>query len=80
MTLDERSASLLPGDCLVQHLPEIQLDDASRLALCQGRSFTGVFPVIGLARVYDGGRRFLGLAEVHADGTVSPRRLINTSS
>ncbi len=80
MSLTDRVASLLPSDCLVLHLPEIQLDDASRLALCQGRSFASAFPAAELARVYDQDRHFLGLAHIDPDGVIASHRLINTST
>lgn len=80
LTLDARRALLLPSDCLVLHLPEIQLDDAARLALCQGRSFATEFPAADLARVYDKNQRFLGLARIDPNGVLTPHRLINTAT
>lgn len=76
----ERIGILLPSDCLVQHLPEIQLGHAERLALCQGRSFASEFTPSPLVRVYDMQHRFLGLAHVGIDGKVAPQRLINTAN
>jgi tRNA pseudouridine55 synthase len=75
----ERAATLLPNDCLVLHLPQVQLDDIGRLALCQGRSFATEFPAAELARIYDSDSRFLGLAGIDACGVITPHRLINTS-
>jgi tRNA pseudouridine55 synthase len=80
LTLDARRALLLPSDCLVLHLPEIQLDDAARLALCQGRSFATEFPAADLARVYDKNQSFLGLARIDPNGVLTPHRLINTAT
>lgn len=75
----ELAAALLPNDCLVLHLPQVQLDDISRLALCQGRSFATEFPAAELARIYDSNSRFLGLAGIDVCGVLTPHRLINTS-
>jgi len=76
----DRATLLLPSDCLVQHLPEIELDAADRHALCQGRQVASQFSAVQLARVYDASRHFLGLARVDQHGVIVPHRLINTSS
>lgn len=80
MDATQRTALLLPSDCLVQHLPAIELDDADGFALCQGRQVPSTHPTAELARIYDSARRFLGLAQVNPQGVIVPRRLINTSS
>ena len=80
MDSGERAALLLPSDCLVQHLPEIELEAADRHALCQGRQVASPHPVTELARIYDSARHFLGLARVDQHGLIVPHRLINTSS
>lgn len=77
---EERATLLLPSDCLVWHLPGIQLDHTARLALCQGRSFASEFTPAPLVRVYDLQHRFLGLARVDTDGVIAPHRLINTAN
>jgi len=79
MNPEERVALLLPSDCLVRHLPEIQLDHTARLALCQGRNFASEFTPAPLVRVYDMQHLFLGLARVDTDGVIAPQRLINTA-
>lgn len=76
----ERAGPLLPSDCLVRHLPAIQLGPADRLSLCQGRSFASAFTPCPLVRVYDMEQRFLGLAHVDTDGRVAAQRLINTAN
>lgn len=78
MNTTERIATLLPSDCLVLHLPEIQLDAAGCIALCQGRSFATALPVTELGRVYRN-HHFLGLAHIDATGIITPHRLINTT-
>ena len=80
MTLATRAGCLLPSDCLVLHLPSIQLDDAARLTLCQGRSFGTAFGAAELARVYDRHHHFLGLAHIDPTGVLTPHRLINTAT
>ncbi|MHB8916244.1 MAG: tRNA pseudouridine(55) synthase TruB [Thiobacillus sp.] len=80
MDAAQRTALLLPSDCLVQHLPEIELNVADRLALCQGRQVPSTHPAAELARIYDSARLFLGLAHVDSQGVIVPHRLINTSN
>jgi len=73
----QRHALLLPADCLVAHLPAVQLEDADAAALCQGRSITHVTAEPGLIRAYTASNTFIGL--VNADtGQLVPRRLIAT--
>ena len=79
MPAEERQKLLLPSDCLVQHLPEIELDEAACVALCQGRKVNSSYAAIELARIYDRERRFIGLAQVDEQGVIVSRRLINTS-
>ena len=73
----QRHALLLPADCLVAHLPAVQLDAADTVALCQGRSVAHPTAHPGLTRVYAASHTFLGLADVDA-GRLVPRRLIAT--
>jgi len=73
----ERPSWLQPPDCLVAHLPALQLDAADITALCQGRSvpYSGAHP--GLVRLYSSASRFLGLAQAE-EGLLVPRRLMTT--
>ena len=73
----QRHALLLPADCLVAHLPAIQLDAADAAALCQGRSVPHQTEHQGLARIYTAAQVFIGLADADA-GQLLPRRLIAT--
>ncbi|KVW93297.1 tRNA pseudouridine(55) synthase TruB [Thiobacillus denitrificans] len=73
----QRHALLLPADCLVAHLPAIQLDDADAAALCQGRSVPHLTELQGLTRIYTAAHVFIGLADADA-GQLLPRRLIAT--
>ncbi|MHB1092137.1 tRNA pseudouridine(55) synthase TruB [Thiobacillus sp.] len=73
----QRPSWLQPADCLVAHLPALQLDDADAADLCQGRSVPYSGDHTGLMRVYTAANRFLGLIQVEA-GHLIPRRLIAT--
>ena len=73
----QRQALLLPADCLVAHLPAIQLDDADAAALCQGRSVPHLTEHQGLTRIYTAAQVFIGLADADASQLL-PRRLIAT--
>lgn len=72
----QRPALLLPADCLVNHLPVVQLDVADATALRQGRSVAHPMARPGLTRVY-AAQAFLGLAEAE-EGHLVPRRLVAT--
>ena len=71
----QRPGLLLPADCLVAHLPAVQLDAADAEALCQGRRVAHPSVQPGLTRVYAAPHAFIGLADVDA-GYLVPRRLI----
>jgi len=73
----QRHALLLPADCLVAHLPAIQLDAADAAALCQGRSVPYLTEHQGLTRIYSAAQVFIGLADADASQLL-PRRLIAT--
>jgi tRNA pseudouridine55 synthase len=73
----QRLAWLQPADCLVAHLPMIQLNDDDTQALCQGRSVVHPTSQQGLIRMYTTTHRFIGLASGE-DGHLVPRRLIAT--
>jgi len=72
-----RPTLLLPADCLVAHLPALELDAAEAAALCQGRSLSHGAAPQGLTRVYAASGAFIGLAD--SDGaSLTPRRLVAT--
>ena len=73
----QRAALLQPADCLVAHLPAVQLDAAAAAALCQGRSVAHPAALAGLMRVYTAPHAFIGLADADA-GQLVPRRLMAT--
>ncbi|MGH8283863.1 MAG: tRNA pseudouridine(55) synthase TruB [Gammaproteobacteria bacterium] len=68
---------LLPVDSAVSHWPEINLGADAAWYFLRGQAvLVPSAPTIGWLRAYADGR-FLGLAEVLADGRVTPRRLMN---
>ena len=73
----QREALLLPPDCLVAHLPAVQLDAGDAMTLCQGRSIAHPPTESGLTRVYSSSHGFIGLADAGA-GKLVPRRLVAT--
>lgn len=75
---EQRDALLSPTDALLDSLPRAELDDADAHRLCQGQAVRWNGPA-GRWRAYTGSA-FLGLCELGADGWLSPRRLIVTSS
>ncbi len=74
----QRHALLLPPDCLVAHLPAVQLSAADATALRQGRNAECPPDLAGLVRVYQN-TDFFGLADAAA-GCLAPRRLMATST
>jgi tRNA pseudouridine55 synthase len=74
---EQRPALLQPADCLVAHLPAVQLEPAAATALCQGRSVTYAGEYQGLVRIYAAPHSFIGLADADT-ACLTPRRLIAT--
>jgi tRNA pseudouridine55 synthase len=77
LDVPQRHALLRPADCLVAHLPAVQLDAADAEALCQGRSVPHSTDHQGLTRIYAAPHAFIGLADADG-GRLLPRRLIAT--
>ncbi|MFN3716244.1 MAG: tRNA pseudouridine(55) synthase TruB [Thiobacillus sp.] len=73
---DARLDLLMPPDCLVTHLPAMQLDPADATALRQGRRVETRSGLTGLVRVYQDDD-FVGLADA-AEDCLTPRRLMAT--
>jgi len=76
MSADERDACLLPIDALLQDLPEIHLEAAAEARFVHGQVISWDGLPQARVRVYGPGRTLLGVGEAHADGTISPRRVI----
>lgn len=77
MSLQERDAHLLSGDCLVKNLPQVLLDADSAFYFQQGQAVWQAKQVHeGQVRVYDAEKNFLGVAEIDGDGKVAPKRVV----
>ncbi|HEY0663302.1 MAG TPA: tRNA pseudouridine(55) synthase TruB [Thiobacillaceae bacterium] len=74
-----RANALLPLDCVLTHLPAIDLSTADATALMQGRSVSHCHAQTGLVRLYAPAQGFIGLAN-SVSGQLIPRRLCNTQS
>lgn len=78
MNLEQRDASLLPVDSLVQALPEILLEDENCSNFLRGNAISqAMTPICGTARIYNMKQRFIGLGEITAEGKIKPKRLLS---
>jgi len=78
MNMEQRDASLLPVDCLVQALPEIVLEDENCRNFLRGNAISQEMrPICGIARIYNMKQRFIGLGEITAEGKIKPKRLLS---
>jgi tRNA pseudouridine55 synthase len=74
----ERDVLLLPADCLVSHLPAVELNESMSLLMARGNPlFVPQAPVSGWVRIYGRSAGFMGLGEVLDDGRIGPRRVLN---
>jgi tRNA pseudouridine55 synthase len=77
----QRTGKLMPVDCLVSGLPAIVLPAEALARIWQGQ-MAQVSPLadgsMGLARLYDQDRRFVGLGELQTGGRLQPKRLLAT--
>ena len=71
-----RDACLLPVDALLQDLPEARLAPAQQARFLQGQALPWGGPPLARVRVYGSDGALLGVAEVGADGVISPKRAI----
>lgn len=70
---------ILPIDSALGTLPEVAVAAAEEQALCHGQAvqLPDAFRMpLGTVRIYGPSRRFLGLGEGRADGSVQPRRIV----
>ena len=76
----QRTESLLPVDCLASGLPAVGLDAVSAARILQGQraQIDDGGATVGLVRLYDVKRRFLGLGELGGGGCLVPKRLVAT--
>lgn len=81
MNLEQRDASLLPVDSLVQALPEILLEDENCSNFLRGNAISqAMTPICGTARIYNMKQRFIGLGEITAEGKIKPKRLLSANT
>lgn len=77
--LDEagRLAVLQGADVMVQDIPDVQLTPLAAHYLRQGQAVSARHNLApGWVRLYEEGRRFIGMGQVLDDGRVAPRRLL----
>ena len=72
----ERDACLLPVDALLQDLPEVRLEPAEEARFVQGQALPWDGTPQARLRVYGSTGALLGVGEAHADGTITPKRVI----
>src|SRR5512139_1793563 len=75
----QRQSLLLPADCLVAHLPAVDLSAEDAIALMQGRRVSHLHAQAGLVRLYAPDQGFIGVADA-VSGQLVPHRLCNTQS
>jgi len=87
MTLDRLQATPAPARLALLHPPEAVLGDLPRIALAadeetrfaHGQARPGAGRAPGLYGVFGSLHRLLGIAEITADGTLHPRRLLQVA-
>jgi tRNA pseudouridine55 synthase len=77
---DGLRASLLPPDEALTTIPSVELGEDEAQRFCGGQAIqVASGDENGLKRVYEAGRRFLGVGELSGDGELAPRRVFNLS-
>lgn len=76
-SVEERiSSHLLPVDCVLGHLPQVEVDSAQTVRLCQGQKIhLGSTPAPGRFRIYGPASVFVGIGDVSPSGEVFPKRI-----
>jgi len=69
------SGMLLAASLLVQHLPEIQLEEAQLRFLCLGQKLKSDRPEMGIARVMNAQGRLCAIVENLPEGILKPRKV-----
>jgi tRNA pseudouridine55 synthase len=78
--MDHLDALLLPVSAALEQFPEVLLNAADSLDICQGRRIElGTTANAGLRRLCSPDGVFLGLGEVAVGGRLSAKRLMNTA-
>ena len=77
--LEQIRAQLLPADIALADMPEVSVSAEEAVKFCGGMAVPAVVDEQeGLARVYEVGKRFLGVGELSGDGMLAPRRVFLT--
>lgn len=69
------SGMLLPSERLVNHLPEIQLEENNLALLCKGQSVQEPSSPVGLCRVVNSQGRLSAIAEGSTEGLLKPKKV-----
>jgi tRNA pseudouridine55 synthase len=69
------SGMLLAPSLLVQHLPEIQLEEVQLMALCLGQKLKSDRPEMGISRVMNAQGRLCAIVEKLPEGILKPRKV-----
>jgi len=77
LTEAERDCKLMPIDCLLEALPEVQLEQEAAFYLRQGQAiWQPKLQVQQRYKVYDEKHGLIGVADVGDDGKLAPKRLV----
>jgi tRNA pseudouridine55 synthase len=67
---------LLPVDCVLTHLPSIEVPAAQTRRLCQGQKIQlSRAPDAGRFRIYDSASGFVGIGDISTTGELFPKRI-----
>jgi tRNA pseudouridine55 synthase len=77
MSPEQRDASLLPADCLLEGVPKVILDSESAYYVQQGQAvWQAKQSTKGMVSLYGPDQVFLGLGEITDAGKIAPKRLV----
>ena len=81
MSIEARTALLLPVDSAIESLPVVTLNADATFYMMQGQAVwqAGKTP-LGDLRLYDQNNNFLGLGFLQSDGKIAPKRLIKNNN
>ena len=81
MSIEARTALLLPVDSAIESLPVVTLNANATIYMMQGQAVwqAGKTPH-GDLRLYDQNNNFLGLGFLQSDGKIAPKRLIKNNN
>ena len=77
MSPEQRDASLLPADCLLEGVPKVILDSESAYYVQQGQTvWQAKQSTQGMVSLYGPDQVFIGLGEITDAGKIAPKRLV----